>query len=47
LIRSNRSTTGFSSYPDIANAYRTILGGFSDAEQLAMLSGNAERLFRI
>jgi predicted TIM-barrel fold metal-dependent hydrolase len=37
----------YSSYPDIVNAYRTILGGFSDAEQLAMLSGNAERLFRI
>jgi len=37
----------YSSYPDLVNAYRTILGGFSDAEQLAMLSGNAERLFRI
>jgi predicted TIM-barrel fold metal-dependent hydrolase len=37
----------YSSYPDIVNAYRTILGGFTDAEQLAMLCGNAERLFRI
>ena len=37
----------YSSYPDLVNAYRTILGGYSQAEQLAMLSGNAERLFRI
>jgi predicted TIM-barrel fold metal-dependent hydrolase len=37
----------YSSYPDVVNAYRTILGGFSDAQQLAMLCGNAERLFRI
>jgi predicted TIM-barrel fold metal-dependent hydrolase len=37
----------YSSYPDIVNAYRTILDGFSDTEQLAMLCGNAERLFRI
>jgi predicted TIM-barrel fold metal-dependent hydrolase len=37
----------YSSYPDVINAYRTILAGFSEAEQLAMLSGNAERLFRI
>jgi predicted TIM-barrel fold metal-dependent hydrolase len=37
----------YSSYPDLVNAYRTILGGFSDADQLAMLSSNAERLFRI
>jgi predicted TIM-barrel fold metal-dependent hydrolase len=37
----------YSSYPDVVNAYRTILGGFSTAEQTAMLAGNAERLFRI
>jgi predicted TIM-barrel fold metal-dependent hydrolase len=37
----------YSSYPDIVNAYRTIVGDFTAAEQLAMLSGNAERLFRI
>ena len=37
----------YSSYPDIVSAYRTIVGGFTAAEQLAMLSGNAERLFRI
>lgn len=37
----------YSSYPDIVNAYRAILGGFSTAEQSAMLSGNAERLFRL
>jgi predicted TIM-barrel fold metal-dependent hydrolase len=37
----------FSSYPDVVNAYATILGGFSQAEQEAMFAGNAERLFRI
>jgi predicted TIM-barrel fold metal-dependent hydrolase len=37
----------YSSYPDIVSAYRTIVGDFTAAEQLAMLSGNAERLFRI
>src|SRR4029079_13935348 len=37
----------FSSYPDIVNAYATIIAGFSKAEQTAMFSGNAERFFRI
>jgi predicted TIM-barrel fold metal-dependent hydrolase len=37
----------YSSYPDVVTAYRTIVGDFTAAEQLAMLSGNAERLFRI
>lgn len=37
----------FSSYPDVINAYAEIISGFSKAEQTAMFSGNAERLFRI
>jgi predicted TIM-barrel fold metal-dependent hydrolase len=37
----------YSSYPDIVNAYRTILDAFSEEEALAMFSTNAERLFRI
>lgn len=37
----------FSSYPDVINAYAEIISGFSPAEQTAMFSGNAERLFRI
>lgn len=37
----------YSSYPDIVNAYRTIIGAFSEEEQRNMLAQNAERLFRI
>lgn len=37
----------FSSYPDVIDAYAEIISGFSPAQQLAMFSGNAERLFRI
>ncbi len=37
----------FSSYPDVINAYAGIISGFSREEQVAMFSGNAERLFRI
>jgi predicted TIM-barrel fold metal-dependent hydrolase len=37
----------FSSYPDLINAYANIISGFSRDEQIAMFSGNAERLFRI
>lgn len=37
----------FSSYPDVIDAYAEIISGFSSAEQVAMFSGNAERLFRI
>lgn len=37
----------FSSYPDVVNAYAEIIKGFTPAEQTAMFSGNAERLFRI
>ena len=37
----------FSSYPDVINAYATIIAGFTQAEQVALFSGNAERIFRI
>jgi predicted TIM-barrel fold metal-dependent hydrolase len=37
----------FSSYPDVLNAYAEIIKDFSEAEQVAMFSGNAERIFRI
>ena len=37
----------FSSYPDLINAYAKIISGFAQDEQMAMFSGNAERLFRI
>jgi predicted TIM-barrel fold metal-dependent hydrolase len=37
----------FSSYPDVINAYAEIISGFPHAEQVAMFSGNAEKLFRI
>ena len=37
----------FSSYPDLINAYATIISAFTKDEQIAMFSGNAERLFRI
>lgn len=37
----------YSSYPDLIDAYATLISGFSPSEQTAMFSGNAERLFRI
>ena len=37
----------FSSYPDVVDAYATIIDGFTPSEQTAMFSGNAERYFRI
>jgi predicted TIM-barrel fold metal-dependent hydrolase len=37
----------YSSYPDVVNAYAQIISGFSQAEQVALFSGNAERIFRI
>ena len=37
----------FSSYPDLINAYATIIAGFTRDEQTAMFSRNAEKLFRI
>ena len=37
----------FSSYPDVVSAYAAIISTFTGDEQVAMFSGNAERLFRI
>jgi predicted TIM-barrel fold metal-dependent hydrolase len=37
----------FSSYPDLVEAYATIIADFTDDEQRAMFAGNAERYFRI
>jgi predicted TIM-barrel fold metal-dependent hydrolase len=37
----------YSSYPDVVDAYAEIIGAFSRDEQVAMFSGNAERIFRI
>jgi predicted TIM-barrel fold metal-dependent hydrolase len=37
----------YSSYPDVINAYATIISDYSETEQRAMFSGNAERLFNI
>jgi len=37
----------FSSYPDVLNAYAAIIAGFPREEQVALFSGNAERIFRI
>jgi len=37
----------FSSYPDLVDAYRTIISSFTRGEQMAMFSKNAETYFRI
>ena len=37
----------YSSYGDVVNAYAEIISGFSQEEQVALFSGNAERIFRI
>jgi predicted TIM-barrel fold metal-dependent hydrolase len=37
----------FSSYPDVLDAYATIISGSSRAEQEALVFANAERIFRI
>ena len=37
----------YSSYGDVLDAYAEIISGFSRDEQVAMSSGNAERIFRI
>jgi predicted TIM-barrel fold metal-dependent hydrolase len=36
-----------SSYPDLINAYDTIIAGFGVSDRKAMFAGNAERVFRI
>ena len=35
----------FSSYSDVIQAYRQIISGFSRDEQVALFSGNADRIF--
>ncbi len=37
----------FSSYGDIVAAYASIIEQFTDDEQLALMSGNAEQMFRL
>ena len=37
----------YSSYPDLIDAYATIIAGFSELEQRTMFAENAEGLFRI
>jgi predicted TIM-barrel fold metal-dependent hydrolase len=37
----------YSSYGDVVDAYADIISGFSQDEQLALFSGNAERIFGI
>ena len=37
----------YSSYGDVLEAYETIISDFSDGEQTALFSANAERIFRI
>ena len=37
----------YSSYGDVVDAYVQIISGFSRDEQVALFSGNAERIFRI
>ncbi len=37
----------YSSYPDVVNAYAEIIKDFSQDEQVALFSGNAERIFRL
>jgi predicted TIM-barrel fold metal-dependent hydrolase len=37
----------YSSYGDVIDAYAEIISSFTDADQTALFSGNAERVFRI
>jgi predicted TIM-barrel fold metal-dependent hydrolase len=37
----------FSSYTDVINAYEELISEYSPAEQTALFSGNAERIFKI
>jgi len=37
----------YSSYGDVVDAFAEIISGFSHDEQVALFSGNAERIFRI
>ena len=37
----------YSSYPDVVAAYRELVSEFSEAEQDALLAGNARRIFNL
>lgn len=37
----------FSSYSDLIQAYRTLISGYAPHEQLALFSGNAERIYDV
>ncbi|MBM3960249.1 MAG: hypothetical protein FJ314_10920 [SAR202 cluster bacterium] len=37
----------YSSYGDVLNAYAELISGFSGEEQVALFSGNAQRIFRV
>jgi predicted TIM-barrel fold metal-dependent hydrolase len=37
----------YSSYPDVLDAYATLIAEYTEVEQRTMFAGNAERLFRI
>ena len=37
----------YSTYPELIDAYRDLISGYSEAEQTALFSGNAERAYRI
>jgi hypothetical protein len=37
----------YSSYPDVLNAYETLISGLSENDQVKLFSANAERIFRI
>ena len=37
----------YSSYGDVLDAYQSIVADFSETEQVALFSGNAERVFRV
>jgi predicted TIM-barrel fold metal-dependent hydrolase len=37
----------FSSFTDVIDAYEELISGYSESEQVALFSGNAERIFKI
>jgi predicted TIM-barrel fold metal-dependent hydrolase len=37
----------FSSFTDVIDAYEELISGYSESEQIALFSGNAERIFKI
>ena len=37
----------YSTYPELIDAYRELISGYSESEQTALFSGNAEKAYRI